>query len=120
MPSFPSRPCTYAGCGRLVNDGTSRCEQHPHKAWARTATPAPQRPSGRANQRLRRELFEREPLCVECKRRGRVSLATQRDHIVPLAEGGQDVAENVQGLCNECHMAKTLTESMRGQRRARG
>ena len=55
------------------------------------------------------------PLCVECVKRGRVTVATIRDHIIPLAEGGEDVPENTQPLCVQCHAAKTKAESARGR-----
>ena len=48
------------------------------------------------------------PLCVECAKRGRVTVATIRDHIIPLAEGGEDVPENTQPF-------KTKAESARGR-----
>jgi 5-methylcytosine-specific restriction protein A len=66
---------------------------------------------------MRSELFARDPLCAECTRQGRVTLATQRDHIKALAEGGADDASNVQGLCTTCHDAKTKEEAARGVRR---
>jgi len=31
----------------------------------------------------------------------------EADHIVPVAVGGQDTAENLQPLCVECHTKKT-------------
>jgi hypothetical protein len=69
---------------------------------------------------MRAELFQREPLCRECKVHGRLSEAVIRDHIKPLAEGGQDVDANVQPLCQACSDAKTATESARGVARAFG
>lgn len=69
---------------------------------------------------MRKALFEREPLCAECLKHGRVTVATQRDHIVPLAEGGKDDDLNVQGLCAPCHDEKSQAESVRGRRRAAG
>jgi hypothetical protein len=38
---------------------------------------------------------------------------------VPLAEGGTDRPDNIQGLCQACSDRKTHDESRRGQRRAR-
>lgn len=67
---------------------------------------------------MRQALFTRQPLCVECEKAGRVTLATQRDHIVPLTEGGEDTDENTQGLCRPCHDEKSLGERLRAQRRA--
>ncbi len=66
---------------------------------------------------MRASLFKREPLCAECTRHGLVALATQRDHIVALAEGGADDDANTQGLCDLCHDAKSLAESLRARRR---
>lgn len=63
---------------------------------------------------MRRELFNAQPLCVLCEREGRVTLATVRDHIINLADGGQDVRSNTQPLCAECHAIKTAEESKRG------
>ncbi len=100
-----------------MRDGTGRCEKHPPKVWAKRHD-APKRVTGRKLQQLRRELFEANPLCVACDKLGLVTLATQRDHIVSLGEGGRDVAENTQGLCDPCHEAKSLAEALRGRRRA--
>jgi 5-methylcytosine-specific restriction protein A len=64
---------------------------------------------------MRAALFAREPLCVECKRQGRVTEATQRDHIIPLAEGGPDDETNEQALCERCHGEKSEREKRRGR-----
>lgn len=59
-------------------------------------------------------------MCAECKKHGRVCLATQRDHIVPLSEGGLDDDTNTQGLCDACHEVKSEAERLRGVGRSRG
>ena len=69
---------------------------------------------------MRAALFTREPLCAECKRHGRTTLANLRDHIIPLAEGGADDQSNEQGLCHDCHEEKTLAEALRGRSRWSG
>ncbi len=103
----------------LVRDGSGRCAKHPKPVWSKPPTAA-KRMTGRRLQKARTELFARDPLCAECKRHGRVTLATQRDHIVPLEEGGADDDANVQGLCHACHDVKSKAERERGQQRARG
>ncbi len=116
MPSAAPRPCTQAGCGVLVRDGSGRCAQHARLQWAKRADITPRR-AGRWLQRERARLFGAEPLCRLCKAAGRTTLAAVRDHIVPLAEGGADEASNTQPLCSACNEAKRVDEAARGQRR---
>ena len=118
MPSAAPKPCSYAGCGRLVRGGGSRCEAHPVEVWAKRDN-SPKRITGRRLQAARAELFRRCPLCVECEARDIVSQATQRDHTVPLSEGGTDTDDNVQALCDECHEAKSKAESARARGRSK-
>jgi 5-methylcytosine-specific restriction protein A len=92
---------------------------HPRQDWAKKPD-APKRMTGRRLQAARKRLFEQNPLCVECDKRGIVRLATQRDHVVALTNGGADDDSNVQGLCDECHEEKSLGERLLAQRRARG
>jgi 5-methylcytosine-specific restriction protein A len=111
------KPC--AQCGTLVGDGSARCDAHKRNAWQRYGNTT-KRTAGRRLQRDRAALFAREPLCRECQRHGRVTLATIRDHIVPLAEGGADDDANTQPLCQACSDAKTEAESKRGRAWGRG
>lgn len=119
MPSAAPRPCSHPGCGVLVRDGTGRCLKHPAKVWAKKPTAA-KRITGRKLQQLRKELFEREPLCRPCYKAGRVTVGTMRDHITPLEEGGMDTEDNVQNICVACHDEKSKAERARGVRRAFG
>lgn len=75
--------------------------------------------TGRALQAMRARLFKREPLCRACRKQGRVTLATIRDHVVPLAEGGVDDETNEQPLCQVCSDEKTSEEAKRGVQRER-
>jgi 5-methylcytosine-specific restriction protein A len=116
MPNAAPRPCTKQGCGALVHDASGRCPAHPKPAWVKQAN-IPQRVTGRRLQRMRELLFSRDPMCAQCRSLGLRVLATERDHKVPLAEGGRDDQDNEQGLCAPCHRAKTLSEALRGRRR---
>ena len=84
--------------------------------WTTSGPPIP-RITGRRLQRLRAQLFARQPWCALCPKRGTHHLATIRDHIVPLGEGGLDIESNAQGLCQACSDLKTREESARGVRR---
>lgn len=116
MPQAAPRPCSQTGCNVLVRDGTGRCADHKRQAWAKKPN-ATKRITGRRLQSMRSALFKRNPLCIECEKHHVVRLATQRDHIIPLTEGGKDDDSNTQGLCEECHEAKSLAEALRSKRK---
>lgn len=72
-----------------------------------------QRQRGRTWMDRRAAWFRKHPLCVMCESQGRVTAATQLDHVVPLWEGGSDDDTNFQSLCADCHKAKTAEEATR-------
>jgi 5-methylcytosine-specific restriction protein A len=115
MPMKPARRCSQPGCGVMINAG-DRCPTHPREPWRRPGQV--KRIRGRTLKRLRSALFADSPLCVLCERAGLVRVATIRDHIVPLGEGGTDDRDNIQALCGPCSDAKTRDEANRGKRRA--
>ncbi len=61
-------------------------------------------------QKLRREVLTGEPLCRLCRAEGRVTAATQVDHIRPKGLGGTDDRSNLQPICDDHHRAKTITD----------
>ncbi len=65
---------------------------------------------GRALQRLRARLLADNPLCVLCRKQGRVTPAIEIDHVVALTNGGTNDESNLQNLCAECHELKTLDD----------
>ena len=78
---------------------------------ARAATPHEvNRQRGRTLMRLRARLLRANPLCVMCKREGRIAAAEELDHVVPLHRGGSNDESNLQGLCKRCHLAKSNAE----------
>ncbi len=44
-------------------------------------------------------------MCLEL---GKLTPATQLDHITPLSQGGEDCESNFQGLCAKCHGRKSV------------
>lgn len=72
---------------------------------------AEKRTRGRSWMEKRDRWFRNHPLCAECERQGRVTAATQLDHVVPLIDGGADDDSNYQSLCVPCHKEKTAREA---------
>ena len=67
---------------------------------------------GRRWQKARRYYFNRHPLCVHCEAAGKITVATDLDHITPH-KGNMQVfwdSSNWQGLCKPCHSKKTAGE----------
>lgn len=69
---------------------------------------------GRKGVKYRKAVRDSEPLCRKCAERGRVTVATEIDHIVPLSEGGSNDRSNLQPLCKACHAAKTTRRPKHG------
>jgi 5-methylcytosine-specific restriction protein A len=60
-------------------------------------------------QQARAMFLVEHPLCVDCEKEGRVSPATEVDHIIPH-RGDKSLfwkADNLQGLCKRHHSTKT-------------
>ena len=109
MPSLPSRPCSKPGCPNLncTEHSASRLYDQARRR-ARHADPERAPGLGRYNtarwRRVREIVLARDLICRVCQ----VEAATEADHIMPIARGGDvwDVA-NIQGLCPGCHSKKT-------------
>lgn len=98
----------------------SRHAPAPRSAWQQPRKQKHKRIRGRAGQKLRRLILSEEPLCRICKTEGRISATEIADHIIPLAQGGSNDRSNFQGLCGECHDAKSTREAAEGRAVARG
>lgn len=61
-------------------------------------------------QKLRAAVLAAEPLCRYCQADGRVTPASEVDHVVPLSKGGGDDWENLAPTCRPCHQRKTLDD----------
>lgn len=66
--------------------------------------------TGRAGQAALKRRRAQHPFCAHCDARGITRAAVEMDHVVPLALGGEDVDDNIQGLCLPCHAIKTALE----------
>lgn len=79
-------------------------------AWSRESRHA--RGYGTEWVKLRAKVLERDLyLCQYCLDEGRTRQATEVDHVIPKAKGGEDTMENCASACQSCHAAKTAREN---------
>lgn len=98
---MPSMPPTFRPAGQADRG----------KAWTRRAKAEPvERIRGRRGVELRKAVLDQEPFCRACAEVDRVAESVEVDHIVPLARGGTNARSNLQGLCEDCHAAKSARE----------
>jgi 5-methylcytosine-specific restriction enzyme A len=77
----------------------------------RAGAPVVSRPHDSRAARDRERVLKRDDyLCVHCWALGRVEVAVEVDHIVPLCMGGFDSDDNKQSLCRSCHQSKSADE----------
>jgi 5-methylcytosine-specific restriction enzyme A len=118
MPYAPARVCTRGtNCPHVVTHDRP-CPVHGERQPWQHDVEQP-RIRGRRLQALRTALFQREPLCRPCSQAGRATVATIRDHIINVEEGGTEDESNIEPICADCHRAKTEREAARGQARGR-
>lgn len=89
------------------------------KAWKTVSDASAQRVRGRRGQQIRDRFLSLHPLCADCAKEDRVTVAVIVDHRTPLAEGGADTDTNKQSLCKRHHDAKSAAEAARGRARGR-
>ena len=100
--SRPAKPCNTPGCPNLQPCPT---EGHTKKPW-QGSTRRSRLPRGW--ERTRRRILARDETCQDGRCCSGNAIATQVDHIV----AGDDHSDtNLQGICADCHRAKTLEEA---------
>ena len=66
-------------------------------------------------RRLRRKKLAINPICEYCPV-GKITQATQVDHIIPISKGGDAWSlENMASACQECHSKKTYHVDVMGK-----
>ncbi|EOR06702.1 HNH endonuclease [Acinetobacter tandoii] len=115
-----SRPCREFGCPNIVKSRNQHgyCETHADKRsnWNKRADrkgSTTERGYGHAWRKIRELVLKRDGYqCVTCATLGRVTLATDVDHIKAKAHGGTDDLNNLQSLCSLHHKEKTAIEQL--------
>ncbi|QNN24347.1 HNH endonuclease [Planctomycetales bacterium ZRK34] len=116
MPYKPKRPCRRSHCSQLTTHRTGYCEKH--LAEVRAEYDKYRRADDHkfytcaAWRKLRALKLKRQPLCEQCDREGRTTLATVVDHMTPRSKRKDlELAwSNLQSLCERCHNVKTAKE----------
>lgn len=97
-----------------------------HQGIGRKLTPPPKqhssyrsRPLPQGWPRLRARILRRDNHHCQINGPGCTTHATEVDHIIPAARGGNDQPNNLQATCQHCHQAKTVAENPATTPRAR-
>ena len=108
--------CSQKGCAELVVSGL--CDRHLKERMALDRSlrgSSTKRGYDKRWRRVRDWYLARNPLCEPCFEQDRTAVATEVDHIVPLAQGGERLDEgNLQAICRSCHAKKTARERGEG------
>lgn len=88
------------------------CPVHAPKPWA-TSDRRHRTVSGSRQQKRARFVLHRDDgVCHVCGKPG----ADEADHVIPLAEGGEDHVDNMRAIHSKpCHAAKTQEEARRAR-----
>lgn len=105
-------------CGRCLTTHTGDCPKaverqqrwkHLKKQWAQQHGRARRRTPAAAA--MRRKLKADGGRCAKCGSTRRLEV----DHRLALRDGGEDVADNLQILCHDCHAKKSHAEWVAGR-----
>ena len=115
MPTRPKSLCRKPGCVQAISS-PGFCEKHVKSSdgWSQT-----NRASSSARgydwkwRKTRGRILERDSgLCQLCLEQGLLIPASEVDHIVSRANGGNDNSDNLQAICRSCHKKKTNREKL--------
>lgn len=65
--------------------------------------PTPRLRGRKAVEQRARRLQRTNYLCEDCKAEGRITIAEEVHHVIPLRDGGPDIDDNTMNLCKPHH-----------------
>jgi 5-methylcytosine-specific restriction protein A len=109
MPYKSKKACGYPGCPELTNsrycDKHQQESDHIYNKYKRD--PMTKKRYGRSWKHIRDRFIKTHPLCEECRMAGKLTLAEEVHHILPLTKGGSHSDDNLMSLCKSCHSTIT-------------
>lgn len=84
--------------------------------WTEYPSPSSSRPRPSTWPATVAAVLDRDGHVCQIREPGCTGEATTVDHIVPVAEGGSDAADNLRGACPGCNDRKRRREAAVGQR----
>ena len=116
MPTVPRQEtCSHLGCNNPRTNLSSLCLDH--GGANSTINEDRYRRNNKYKtalwQRLRMGQLSRQPLCQSCLINGKVTQATDVDHVFPWNQLGDEAFINniFQSLCKHCHASKTQDDN---------
>jgi 5-methylcytosine-specific restriction enzyme A len=99
--------CSYPGCRTVTTTG--RCTDHQSQRSRQYRKIRDPFLDSQAWRHLSTAVARMHPHCAECERHGRITIGTQRDHVIPRKERPDLAldAANIENLCDRCHARKT-------------
>ncbi len=101
-----AKACNTPGC-----PNQQPCPEHARKPWE-GSTRRQRLPSNWSG--LRATVLARDPICQDGRVCHGLALSSQVDHVTP---GDDHDLANLQGICADCHQAKTQAEATAARRR---
>ncbi|MBO6179439.1 MAG: HNH endonuclease [Selenomonadaceae bacterium] len=121
MPSKIKKACAFPGCPVLFSGAGSYCPTHAKTEQRRynltERTPEAKKRYDRRWRKIRARVLNANPFCVECRKNGRFTEATEVHHILPLSRGGTNDIENLMPLCKSCHSKISVRDGDRFPRK---
>ncbi len=108
MPYKPRPGCKYPLCTNKAEKGSSYCRDHKKIMTKQRLSPST-RGYDYKWRKFREEYLKRNPFCIECIKKGKLTQAKVVDHMIPH-KGDERLfwdESNMQALCIRCHNRKT-------------
>src|SRR3954452_20421711 len=103
MPRAPHL-CAHLGCLERIPAGVRFCDEHRRQtAWLKTSGDERPDTGRRRHRKVRNEVLARDGYICQLRYDGCEQTASELDHVVAPAEGGETTMQNGRAACRSCH-----------------